>query len=176
MLMVMVDDDYYTISSNTDRNDPWDDLFSQVHLIAPSLISWYNINNHVHIFPQCYWGRRLLWIIWSKSSHLNRINSTWWWCDYYFHPCFIIIFYLLHSSFTTTELQGSCSIYSCFFAWITFYFYLPIYTYFLFIHDVYLYTFCPLFHSTLLQRAGRVLYEVYLYVRMNVPFIPSFHT
>ena len=88
--------------------------FPQIHLLAPSLISWYNINNHVHIFPLCYWGRRLLCIAWSKSSHLNRINSTWWWCDYYFHPCFIIIFYLLHSSFTTTELQGSCSIYSCF--------------------------------------------------------------
>jgi len=68
------------VSSNTDRNDPWDDLFSQVHLLAPSLISWYNINNHVHILPLRYRGRRLLWITWSKSSHITRITFTWWWC------------------------------------------------------------------------------------------------
>jgi len=72
--------------------------FHQVHLLASSIFSCYNIKKTINC---------------SRSSHVNRINSTWWWCYYYFHPCFIIIFYLLHSSFTTTELQGSCSIYSC---------------------------------------------------------------
>ena len=65
-----------------------------------------------------------------KSSHLNQINSTWWWCYYYFHSGFFTIFYLLHSSFTTTELQGSCYIYSCFLLESRFIFYLPIYTIF----------------------------------------------
>jgi len=67
-----------------------------------------------------------------------------------------------------------CNCDTCDFAWITFLLSTYIYTYiFSTIHGVYLVTFYTLLHSILLQRAGRVLYKVY---RMNVPFIPSFHT
>ena len=134
-----------------------------VHLYAPSLISWYNINNHVHFVHLCCRGRRLLWITWSKSSLLNQINSTWWWCYYYFHPCFIIVSYLFHLSFTTTELQGSCSICSCFVlesSFIFTYIYLYILSLYMVYTYVYLSTLYPLLHSILLQRAGRVLYKV----------------